>query len=302
MSLGKRAKPGDPLGSQTITARRINAWDDAAQAYSSTGAIDAGLGAPSPFSVSVINDSEDIIEAFEAVELLEMSMSPGPAPGLVAFRVDRPEFPEIARKIAITQEPIGVGKVGRALIGGISPIIRLEIDLEDAPRAVLTAEGGAKTSEDGPLIVLGTQDALEGDQPAPGLVMIAQDFKAPPRILAQLSGGTTIGPNQWAYSFTVVKPAPNNTFEPVLNNSDQPLTSLALGLAVNTFETNNSASGVQGNGVSQSNLDDIDFNIVDFGAAIVELRGPYPGAIGDSSVEQYWIFEAPNLVDGACDG
>jgi len=282
MSYGRAAKPGDEIGRGIFTARRVNAWDQAGKEAERVKQAQSRSSSPSLGIVQVLNDSGAPFAPHELIEIGDPYIATDGIPQLVAFRGTRPANPEVARTLAITQDLIGDERIGPAVAFGVSIIQSLEVVSETHTRAIAAPDGKAKTAEDGPLVVLWA--AASAGSTGRGVVLLAQDYKASPRIYGALTGATPDGPNRWIYTFEQVEAGEGGIWEQVEGGIS--------GNAINTAEVGNGDSGIQGNGVDLANLEDIDFEIVPLGAgAVFAMTGP---------VDDVWFFSASNLVDGVC--
>lgn len=110
------------------------------------------------------------------------------------------------------------------------------------------------------------------------------------RWLARITGNTSLGGNKWRYTWQEVFEA-----DTAGTYTTAGRTSTSHGNGYNTIEAPNSASGLQGNGVTIANLP-AGFTIQPVATgAVVEMVGPF-GASG----ARWCRFSVVNAVDGEC--
>jgi hypothetical protein len=110
------------------------------------------------------------------------------------------------------------------------------------------------------------------------------------RIIAKITGATSIGANRWEYDWTEVRLDDTKVFTTSTRNS------ATHGKALNIEEAFNTASGVQGNGVDVDPLPGTFALQSVRGNPVVELAGAHRLTDGT----QIWLFSETNAIDGAC--
>lgn len=281
MSKARRGKP------VKISARSHNAMLAAAREHEGGKLGSQPIKDSDALTVLVRNETPGTLNRFEVLELGELITR---ADALPVFEISRPTA-QGSGKVAVVQDTIGVGKIGRAKIFGVSPVRDLEVVSESHDRAIAGPGGSAVTSEDGPLVILWVDD--RAGAPRSAFVTITQAGAGAGTRHARIIGSDPIPGlfNRWRYEFELVKPDESGSWVPILDDEGEPST----GYALNTLEDGNGRFGVQGNGVDAGTLPE-GFAIVPIGAgAVVEIKGPS----GDAGL---WFFTAANLVDGVCGG
>ncbi|GEM_PF-6782060 len=186
-------------------------------------------------------------------------------------------------------ESVPDGEIGRAAVYGVHAI---EIDGTSPGTFVRTAGSARLESIEQGFVPIIWREPGAGTRRA--LVQLATAPEAL-TIEAVITGSSLVAgvPNRWRYEWEQVTAA--GQFPAVLaggrNHTDD-------GYAFNTLESNNTASGVQGNGVNIDNLPGT-MGLVPIGVgAWVQLRGPVYDATTDANV---WLFQAVNAIDGDCE-
>ena len=284
----KRVQPGDEFKPRAGTWNR---FADAAERVESGGTSRLNLSSGRQWVVDVRNSSSDqTLKRFDAVEigapLIDDQANAQEFDKISGFEVDYPADPSAPGMMAILQDPIAPGKIGRAMIFGVSPAREISVVDELHTRATAGESGELVTSEDGPAVILWKSPATQGTRRA-YVAILQGESKASSR-WARLTGSTELGANRWEYDYELVELNDQGEWDTVTDDDDQPVT----GTAINTAESGNSDTGIQGNGVDLANLPN-GFEIVPIGeGAIVRVFG-----VGDS-----WLFTIANLVDGECGG
>lgn len=288
MSL-RNYKRGDKF---RLEADQLNAWTDAARAHIAGPNARPITGSSRQWITLGRNTGTTSIDRFDAVEMVGPSITDSENPAefdqLVAFDVQHPTDPQAPGQIAIAQETIAPGKLGRVLIFGITPCREIQIGSEDHTRARFGVTGELVSSTDGPVAIL--WKSPEGQAVRRAIVSI--DQARPPastrwgRIISSTKDPAAIA---WDYSVELVE----------LDSSLdwQAIPDLDLVAARNTIEASNTDQGLQGNGVDADTLPD-GFDIVPIGdGAVVKLSGPYGANETDPGL---YLFSVANLVDGEC--
>lgn len=137
----KRAKPGDPL---TIPAAAYNAFLDAAEDVRNQSSRPAATPRRThgrPGTVLVRNDTGGALDVFAVLEIGDVLVSPDDAPTdartRTAFAASTPG--DEPGPLAITQEPLAAGAIGRALVYGVTPV---RLHVSDDTHTYAEAETG----------------------------------------------------------------------------------------------------------------------------------------------------------------
>jgi hypothetical protein len=196
-------------------------------------------------------------------------------------------------KFAVLLESVASGQIGRAAISGVHA---LKINGTTAGGFVRTASGALLASAPTGLVPIIWREAGSGTRPA----IIALDHPSAPTTMqieidAVITGSTAVAgaANRWRYEWEEV--TPNGQFPATVSGGR---THTNAGFAYNTIESNNVATGVQGNGV---NVDDLPgtMGLRPIGdGAWVRMRGPFDDE--DTSAD-VWLFQAVNAIDGDCE-
>jgi len=242
--------------------------------------------------LQVRNIGETGLDRFDAVELVGPSIADRDNAidfdRLSLFDVQIPADPLAPAQLAIVQETIAPGKVGRAIAFGVSPCRELVVESEQHTRARAGASGELVSSDDGPASILWKSDASQATRRA--VVAITQ-ARAPAatRFGRIIASERDLDSWRWFYDVELVELDDQGIFQadPDLDPVD----------ALNIIEAGNSSTGTQGNGVDADQLPQ-GFEIVPIGVgAVVELTGPY----GATETEPgFYLFSVANLVDGVC--
>ena len=144
--------------------------------------------------------------------------------------------------------------------------------------------------------------ALATTQAGPGIlvtggssndtVSLASGFRRQPAFTAKISASTSLGNNQWTYTFAEVTKTGTGYTEWTTRTGGR------SGTAHNLFEDMNDGAGIQGNGI---NIDGADFpegfavQAVPTGTVVMVHR------IVESGGDQEFWFSYVNAVDGECD-
>ena len=273
-------------------ADQLNAWTDAARAHIAGNDARPYTGASRQWITLGRNMGTTVVDRFDAVELIGPSITDSENPAefdqLIAFDVQHPTDPQAPGQIAIAQETIAAGKLGRVLIFGITPCREIQVGDENHTRARFGVTGELVSSTDGPVAIL--WKSPEGQAVRRAIVSI--DQARPPastrwgRIVSSTKDPAAIA---WDYTVELVE----------LDSSLdwQAIDGLELVAARNTIEASNTDLGVQGNGVDADTLPD-GFDIVPIGdGAVVKLSGPHRANESDPGL---YLFSVANLVDGEC--
>ena len=275
-------------------ASQLNAWNAAARAHLAGDAGESPASAPRQWLTLGQNTGSTLIERFDAVQLL------GPAirddenafefDALTAFDVEHTTDELGGGLVAIAQESIGPGKLGRVLVFGVSPCRELVVVDESHTRARYGPSGELVSADEGPVAIL--WKSLAGQSPRRAIVSIAHTNAQSP---AATRWGRIVASSQdldaYRWDYTVQLVELDGSFD------WQPIPGEALVAARNTIEASNTNAGPQGNGVDADKLPQ-GFDIVPIGAgAVVELKGPYGVTQSDPG---FYLFSETNLVDGEC--
>lgn len=286
----RHVKPGDPVDRSASTH---NAFVDAALAHRAGSALGTPEGSPRQWIVQVRNTGDETMKRFDAVEILGPiitdEQSPAAFDRLVGFDVAYPDNPTGGGALAILQQPIGSGRMGRAIIFGVSPSREITVGSELHKRARFGAAGQMVSDDQGPAVIIWKSPASQS--PRRAIVAVVQDpgGQSAGIMFARITlNGPDLIPNRWIYQMELVELDEEGAWEPVADAD--PI------IAYNTVEAGNSGSGVQGNGVDVENLP-AGFSIVPIGnGAILPVSGPYEG----SPFGEFYTFTLANLVDGEC--
>ena len=242
----------------------------------------------SQWLIDVYNAHTETLPAYSSVELLNPIVDPEAnereLTGLTGFNAMPVEDPATSPRIAITQEPIGPGKIGRAMIFGITPLTTITINNEGHTRAQATADGGIESADAGPLEILWKSPDTVAKRKAIVAIYQGTPVEAQTRWARIVSSSDAATPNRFDYTIEFVE-----WDDAAADWSIVPDTTVAA--AINTLEAGNAATGVQGNGVNADTLP-AGFRVVALGdGAIVRAS---------SVTDDLWAFEVANLVDGTC--
>jgi len=167
----KKVRPGEPI---IIPASTYNAFIDVANWFALTRPDTAGSGPPnraagSPVVVAIRNDSGAAIDRFDVLGISGPLFSPTDA---------YDQFSEVVRltgvtptaahvgAFAITLEPLRAGKIGRAVIEGVSVARVFMADNADTYADIRVGETGTLLSGGGGSVrLLSVQDAGDRDDP-----------------------------------------------------------------------------------------------------------------------------------------
>jgi len=164
-----------------------------------------------------------------------------------ALACDAPSDPTHLGQFAVLQEPLSDGKIGLAMVSGITPV---KVDVVDEWHQCADiadgASGNLKSCQLGAARILWAEPGT-GEQWA---VVLLGDNLTERGLWAELTGHTLDGDNRWTYSWKEIKKTSTgydgwSDISGGLTGSDN---------AYNSFEVINSAFGRQGNGVHIDNL------------------------------------------------
>lgn len=289
-------KPGDTL------AIRAAEWNTIARVVNARDRAAGPLGPPTGFAgasgwVYVRNDTGAAVTRFQPLAVSGPLMVPADQGEFFlerpAFAVDLCEEDDlIPGAFVVAAESIEADQVGRAFVGGVHAI---QADIvSTGHRFLRTVDGEALLQSCAQGIVpLLTVPAGTGTQ---GVIASLTPDGRPLRLRAKITLATEISGanNRWAYDWQEVTWSGN---APVPSNTSGGRVSTTAGLAYNTIEGLNDASGIQGNGIDLATLPS-GFENVPLGVgAGVELLGPFPGT---TAGVKFWLFQAVNTVDGEC--
>jgi hypothetical protein len=297
----RKVQTGDPL---RIPALAYNAFVDSAIDYknrmsgptrSPNGGLsdaavllvrnDTGADLP-PGSIVELGDIlVDIPDAGDASKVLQNVIVEGLTPTAGGFG-----------PVAVTREPISDGKVGRAMLEGV---IACRLELRSAlhrfadvlPGSTLLASRGVGRFE---ILSLPPSVTVSEDDADPRWAIVRRVADGLVRILARITGSTSIASNQWEYDWEEINITDAGAIEVVSGGR----TSAASGKARNGIEFPNTGSGVEGNGVDRGYLP-MSFTMRPIVSGnVVVLEGPFGRAAMPTAAT--WLFAIPNADDGPC--
>lgn len=273
-------------------ATRLNAWNAAARANEAGNAGAIPEGSSGQWIALGRNTGAAGIDRFDAVELVGPSIRDDENPiefdRMTLFDVEFPSDADAPGLVAIAQESIAVGKVGRVMVFGITPCRQIIVNNEDHRRAKFGAAGELVSASEGPVAIVWKSDESQDTRRA----IVALSQSTPPtatRYGRVLSSSRDLDNYRWDYSLELVELDEAGDW--------QPIPDLDPVEGRNTLEASNTDTGVQGNGVNADTIPQ-GFDIVPIGdGAVVELRGPYGVTQDDAG---FYLFTVANLVDGVC--
>jgi hypothetical protein len=190
-------------------------------------------------------------------------------------------------RFVILAEPLAANKIGKAFIAGACPV-RLSVDEDKEWQFAECADGEAGHLEagmEGSAAILWREGGT-GDQWA--IVRLGNGV-GQPRIVARITGSTSIGTNRWRYSISEVEYLKDGIWSTVTDGIS--------GTAYNTLEANNSSTGVQGCGINVEWLPaGVALKPIGFGAVV----NVTPCTNCETLATEY-AFQASNLPDGQCE-
>lgn len=273
-------------------ADQLNAWNDAARGH----ILGESSTPPDPqaqqWQTLGRNTGTTVVDRFDAVEMLGPSITDEENPAefdqLVAFDIQHPADPLAPGQIAIAQETIAPGKIGRVQVFGVTIVREIQVDDEGHTRARPGVTGELVSAKTGPAAILWKSPAEQQirravvsiDQAKPG---------AGTRWGRLVSSSRNAGEWSWEYTAELVDLDESLDWQQIEGTD--------LVAARNTIEAGNTDQGVQGNGVNATTIPQ-GFAIVPAGAgAVVQLTGPYGATDTDPG---FYMFSVANLVDGEC--
>lgn len=282
MSINK-VNPGDRLAIKASTYNRFTAATLAHEAANDEAHRPSGA----QWLVDILNTTTGPLEAFSSVRLAEPIVNPSAnlreLRELTGFRASPVTDPLEVVRIAITQEAIGPGKIGRAMIFGVTPILELVVNAEEHTRAIAGLDGTIETADKGPLEILWRSPEGEVDRRA--VVALTQAQGSEPAGWGRILGASPTLPNQYDYTIELVRWNP-------LANEFVLIPDTTVAAAINTLEVGNTGDGIEGNGVDADRVPDGFEAAVPVGVgAVVKIT---------KVVEDLWAFSIANLVDGQC--
>lgn len=277
----KKVNPGERFGMKANTFNRFAASTLAYEAAEDEAHRPSGA----QWLVDILNTTREPLDAFSSVRLIEPIVeSSRELRELTGFKAAPVSDILEPVRIAITQEAIGPGKIGRAMIFGVSPIMTLVVNAEEHTRAIAGLAGTVETAEKGPLEILWRSPASESPRRAVVALTQSQGTEAAGG-WGRIIGSTATGPNRYDYTIELVAwDDPSSEWVVIPDSS--------VGAAINTIEASNTGDGIEGNGVNADTMPAGFTTAVPVGlGAVVKLT---------RVVEDLWAFSVANLVDGQC--
>jgi len=279
------------------SAAAWNALVDAAREARSThkNVIPSGLPAVNPSTVLVKNNSGSDVPLFGVLGVGDVQITQSDNYGEFINRVymsgEEPEVGTHDGKFCIALEPIATGGVGRAAICG-AVHCKLTVNNDAHGWATITDGDVTKLSSQGSgKARILWKAGSSGDQWA---TVVIEPFHAE-SFWAKITGNATNGSNKWKYAWTEQQRTAGGFHD--LPGGRTGTTSTDF--AINSLETNNDGTGVQGNSI------DID------GAVFTDNSDLEIQPVQGDPVVRMWAeisntgtlvytFEYVNAVDGEC--
>lgn len=234
----EHVQPGQPL---KIPAQTWNAVIDVARAHQQRGPRTGGepLLTPADANLVLVKNASGADRArFDVLGIDAPIILPGGAGGnpegfaeRVALSCIAATEADHADRFVMLIEPLKSGAIGRARITGVCPA-KIQID-DEAHTTAGVKDAGTVLTSGKPGVTLLWKEA------GTGVKWAVVQMQAPPaRLWIKLDTASSVAPNRWAYSYRVVVPKADGTWE---NRPDQ-AGQETYGLAYNTTEANNTAT------------------------------------------------------------
>lgn len=291
--LGK-VTPGQPL---RVPATAYNAFVDAAEAHRRSLVTGGpGSGAASQFDTAwVRNDSGHDRGRFEVLAVGSSPILPSvnlrefqrwPVLGGVT-----PTLADAGRALVLL-EPIRNGRVGRALLAGVTACrVRM---IDDRDRCADVDEQSAETlrsCQDGPAQLLWVQPRQDRQVPSIAWVIAKLGLAAVRSMRVIITGSEDLSANRWRYRWAEARWG-GTQWLPAAGG----YTHTQWGYAYSGLENGNRSTGVQGTGIDVANLNGSFAHKPVGPGASMQLFGPHYDAGGVPA----WVFDPGGSVDGAC--
>lgn len=236
---------GSPL---QISARAWSVLMEMAQWYLSARSSGAGLGGVNQSAgiVSVRNDTGGDLDRFSVVGVSEPII--GSTDHLQRFKNrvtlvgEEPGDPEHWGRIAVLQEPVADGKIGRAVVSGITVV---KVSSYDGNHGFADIDDGQtghlKSCCLGSARIIWKQSGVSARTPGWAVVLLGDSAER--GVWVEITDQTDLGDNRWSYTFAEVRKGGNGY------GQWTQVTQGISGTAFNSYEDMNDGAGTEGNGI-----------------------------------------------------
>lgn len=287
----RHVRRGDAL---RIGATTWNAFVDAARANRQRADTGARLPRSTRAGMWALNDTADALPIGAVVGVDSVLFDPADVERAFLFqpgvRVKAPDWTK-HQAYGVMVEPAAAGKLGRIALDGVVPCkVALQRAGDQYASAVDDTTGGMVSRSIGDARIIWHPGTL--NDPEWALIRLLGHT----RCYAQLTVATPIASttHRWQYAWKEVAWTGAGQFSDVSGGR----TNTNSGLAYNTMEAFNAATGIQGSGEDMSLLAGSDFEPVAIGAgaqgAVVQLT-----QVGAGS-NRGWVMTATNITTGSC--